>query len=521
MASQLETKWLLLLDMKRKWVLMPIYGVIVLLIPISFACKPLTPDTNDDKQVNTLTNVAIYEQNNGRQPVQAKLFAKIALGYELIGQEHKASKLLIPAIQTSEKNQSLYIKSGLLEELGIIYIKMGEYDKALQTAKSLQIYESSEKNIPLKRIAVKMAEAVQYNKALTIASLVSVNGVSSSYEPIVVSRSTTEANIAIFYARAGQKQKAAQVLAQAFEKADSKAEKAFIAVSYAQVGQKAKALQILSDASQNALTTHDKTAIAVSYAQLGEKAIAEKLLAEAFEQLNQQKKRDDYSLANIAISYASIGKFGQAFATAKLIKNYASPEDYKNALYVTPDGLISGAMSTDVFAEIAKKSAAEGKFEQALEIAKYIKWTGNKAEAISKIAVEYAKVGKYEQAFNIIKDLTENGGIHRDEALSKIAVQHGIKRQYKEAFQLIQKVRSENYKTEALSRIVEQARLKEPANVAIQVLSQAMETAQTLNRHEKVDALTMLAINYIKLGQKDKAETLLAQSLRIAENINQ
>ncbi|WP_298915984.1 hypothetical protein [uncultured Nostoc sp.] len=81
----------------------------VLLIIFGVACQPV------DK-------VAIYEKNNGKQPLQAELLAKIAVGYAKLGQQDKASKLLAPAIQTAKISKDINIRQDLLEQLGIIYV---------------------------------------------------------------------------------------------------------------------------------------------------------------------------------------------------------------------------------------------------------------------------------------------------------------------------------------------------------------------------------------------------------------
>ncbi|MEH2004470.1 tetratricopeptide repeat protein, partial [Nostoc sp.] len=86
----------------------------------------------------SVDKVAIYEKNNGKQPVQAELLAKIAVGYAKLGQQDKASKLLAPAIQTTKISKDINITQDLLEQLGTIYVEMGQYDKALQVAKYLQ-----------------------------------------------------------------------------------------------------------------------------------------------------------------------------------------------------------------------------------------------------------------------------------------------------------------------------------------------------------------------------------------------
>ena len=462
----------------------------ILFIIFGVACEPV------DK-------VAIYEKNNGKQPVQAELLAKIAVGYAKLGQQDKASKLLAPAIQTAKINESIKtsesisIRLKLVEQLGITYVEMGLYDKVLQVAKSLKVYEPTYKDFLLERITTRLVEVGQYEKALQIAKLMSNDNVFFSQENSItslsiVSQSIVMSEVALKYAQAGQKAQAQQILVQALQNAKTSDEMAEIALKYAQVGQKAKALQVLARVSQNAQYSNDIAKVAVKYAQVGQQAKGEQLLAQALQSVKKQKDGGvkNFDLHNIAIDSAKLGQFNQAIEATKLIKDY--PRSYKD-----PFDSINQETS-EVFAEIAKICAAAGRYEQAFQAIQEIKYSYRQREALGVVAIEYAKKSQYEQAFQVLKE-----DVLKEKAETILSNPNGAL---------------------VLAKIVEQATQAKPSAKAEQVLSQALEVAKTMKFHfhdDKVRVITAIAIGYAQLKQKDKSEQLLAQALQIAENIHQ
>lgn len=473
-------------------------AITALLVTFGVACQPV------DK-------VAIYEKNNGKQPFQAELLAEIAVGYAKLGQQGKASKLLAPAIQTAKINKSTQIGLNLLEQLGSVYVEMGQYDKALQVAKSLQVYEPIDKDGRLKRITTRMVEVGQYEKALQVAKLISNTGVISNNS--LATQSIAMSEVALPYAQTGKKTQAEQILVQALQKAKTSDEMAEIALKYAQVGQKAKALQVLAQALQNAQYPDniDKAAkvarVAVKYAQVGQQAKGEQLLAQALQRI---KKEDgatkEWNLPDIAIGYAKLGQFNQAIETTKSIKAYIG--FHKDSPYIgfgknmeTPEESTKNQTS-EVFAEIAKTCAAAGQYEQAFQAIQEIKSSYRQREALGVVAIEYAKKSQYEQAFQVLK---ENIRKEKDESISIVFNPNSAW---------------------ALTKIVAQANQAESSAKAESVLSQALKVAKTIkygkfeNKYNKVEMLTAIAIEYAEIQQKDKSEELLAQALQIAENMD-
>ncbi|MEH2072260.1 MAG: hypothetical protein V7K47_29610 [Nostoc sp.] len=418
-----------------------------------------------------------------------------------------------------------------MEQLGIIYVEMGQYDKALEVAKSLQEYQllTSYATIDLKYITTQLAQVGQYEKALEVAELIDYTRLTpedslNEGSIIIISQSTVMSEVAVKYAQIGQKAQAQQILAQALQKAKTSDEIAEIALKYPQIGQKAKALQLLAQALQNVKAPDNIAEMAVKYGQVGEKYKAEQLLNQALQKVRNPKDdvifyKNNY-LTKIAISYAQIGQFNEAIETAKTI-DYPGSRVYKEALYITPDGLIAGGTYPDVFTAIANKCAVAGRNEQALQVIQKIKLTNNKSEALGVLAFQYAKKSQYEQAFKVLKEL-DKPFLYKSRAWTNLAIDYGAKRQYEQAFKVLKEnVDFDSDKALALPKIVAQATQVEPSAKAAQVLSQAHEFTQTFkNRDDKVRMITAIAIEYTKIQQKDKSEQLLAQALQIAKNIH-
>ncbi|MDF5739247.1 MULTISPECIES: tetratricopeptide repeat protein [unclassified Nostoc] len=484
----------------------------------------------------SVDKVAIYEKNNGKQPVQAELLAKIAVGYAKLGQQDKASKLLAPAIQTAKISKDINITQDLLEQLGTIYVEMGQYDKALQVAKYLQKIarayqeiaksfhsheltpEISSIDIRLKHITDRLVQVGQYEKALQVAKLISTNVTNRSLngKDFIISQSIVMSEVALKYAQTGQKAQAEQILVQALQKAKISDDMVEIALKYAQVGQKAKALQLLAQGSQNAQYPDNNAEVAkvakvaVKYVQVGQQAKGEQLLAQALQSIKNEKYDSikNFYLADIAVDYAELGQCNQSIVIAKSIKDYPNYELFKDA-YITHDGLIIGG-SLDVFAEIATTCAAVEQYEQALQAIKEAKYSYNKREALSVLAVEYAKKSQYKQTFQLLKENAESD--YKKALLSSES----------DSIKTLLFYDSEYVKVSALPKIVEQATQVEPPAKAEQVLSQALEVAKTIkSRDKKVKVITAIAIGCAQLKQKDKSKQLLAQALQIAENIHQ
>ncbi|MBD2036202.1 hypothetical protein H6F76_14365 [Leptolyngbya sp. FACHB-321] len=445
---------------------------------------------------------AIYEQNTGKRITQAKVLAQVAVGYRKLGQQDMAAKLLSPAMQTAKVNSSIHYQAEMWGEVGASYVKMGQYDQALQVAKLLatQKYQDNINGLPaLDRMIRELVAAKQLDKATQVARLISSSSTSHVVdvgEEYEISQPMALTRLAGEYTKAGQREKALQVLDQARQQ---RTDLAAIALAYAAVGQQNQALQFLSQATRidtdehTSLYSNDFIKAAVAYAAMGQKDQALQLLAQIKEKVKQQEASNPMGrhsrhsvMMEIAVGYAEIGEYKQALQIAKTIQ---PPYDLAEEAGRTPGGLISGSTSNEVFTQLAGRFAEAKQYNLALQAIQEIKWAGNISIARAKLAVEYARAKQYDQAFQLLrqfKQLTVYG---------------------------------------AYTQVVETVVQAERGDRAVQLLTQALEVANTpdkppIVRDARKDlALAAIANGYAEIGQREQAEPLLAQARQIAAQI--
>ncbi|MBW4491268.1 MAG: hypothetical protein KME12_26230 [Trichocoleus desertorum ATA4-8-CV12] len=482
------------------------YKVLAIAALVSLANSACTLSLNPKLQIAKIDPQAIYEQNTGKRITQAKVLAQVAVGYGKLGQQAMAAKLLSPAIQTAKVNSSIRNQTEMWGEVGASYVKMGRYDDALQAAKSLttQKYKyqgaaGGDISIALDRIIRELVAAKQLEKATQVAQLISASityspagAVDKEYsisKPMVLTRLADE------YTKAGQREKALKVLAQIPQRANP-SELTAIAVAYAAAGQQNQALQILPQVTQivDPINMYYFIEAIAAYDTLGQESQALHVLAQAKDKAKQKAEpasTNGYSLytnmARIAVGYAEIGEYNQAFQIAKTIQPYEDlPEDAGR----TPDGLISGSTSNEVFTQLAGRFAEAQQYNLALQAIQEIKWAGNQSAARAKLAVEYARAKQYDQAFQMLS-------------------------QFELTF----------YGAETFTQVVETVVRAERGDRAAQLLAQALEVADTPNKllifedSKKDFALAAIASGYAEIGQREQAEPLLAQARQVAEQI--
>ncbi|MBD2034142.1 hypothetical protein H6F76_03655 [Leptolyngbya sp. FACHB-321] len=467
----------------------------------TFSLKPLQ-SANIDPQ-------AIYAQNTGKRITQAKVLAQVAVGYEKLGQQDMAAKLLSPAMQTAKVNSSIHYQTEMWGEVGASYVKMGRYNDALQAAQALatQKYQGSADGdvaLALDRIIRELVAAKQLDKATQVAQLISSSSSITSYvvevgEEYEISQPMALTRLAGEYTKAGQREKALKVLDQALQQ---RTDLAAIALAYAAVGQQNQALQFLSQATRidtdehTSLYSNDFIKAAVAYAAMGQKDQALQLLAQIKEKVKQQEASNPMGghylhrvMMEIAVGYAEIGEYHQALQFAKTIQ---PSKDLAEEAGRTPGGLISGSTSNEVFVftQLAGRFAEAKQYNLALQAIQAIKGEGNIAVAKAKLAVEYARAKQYDRAFQLLRQ-------------SKQLTVYG-----------------------ALPQVVEAVVRAERGDRAVQLLTQALEVAGTpdkpliLRDARKDLALAAIAKGYAEIGQREQAQPLLAQARQIAAQIH-
>ena len=396
------------------------YKVLAIAALISLANSACTLSLNQ-LQSAKIDPQAIYEQNTGKRITQAKVLAQVAVGYEKLGQQDMAAKLLSPAMQTAKVNASIHYQTVMRGEVGASYVKMGRYNDALQAAQALatQKYQGSADGdvaLALDRIIRELVAAKQLDKATQVARLISSS--STAYgdvgEEYEISQPMALTRLAGEYTKAGQREKALKVLDQALQQ---RTDLAAIALAYAAVGQQNQALQLLSQATridtdeQTSLYIFDFIKAAVAYAAMGQKDQALQLLAQIKEKVKQQEESNPMSrrsrhsvMMEIAVGYAEIGEYNQALQIAKIIQ---PPYDLAEEAGRTPGGLISGSTSNEVFTQLAGRFAEAKQYNLALQAIQEIKWAGNIPVARAKLAVEYARAKQYDRAFQLLRQFEQ------------------------------------------------------------------------------------------------------------------
>ncbi len=384
-----------------------------------------------------------------------RLWCAIAGKYAEAGQQEQASRILAETLITAQTVNRIYDdmkQNGLwvLPDIAIQYAKIGEFDQALQTADGIK----------------KPAR----------------------------DRIKAWIGIAGEYAKAGQKEQAAQLLSVALEAAKMFAEeesvyeksKPFtdIAGVYTQIGQKEQATLVLSQALKKAMTIPDS----------GNKLEA---------------------LAGIAINHAKNGEFNQAHEVVNSIEGLR-PHDRCMVLAEIAGG----------YAKAGQKDQAMLLLSQALEEAKTYEDEELEDEVLSAFAVNYAQAGDFDQAIKMARAI-KSDAYGKCEALAEIAVGHAEHGQEEQAIKLLSEVlkiamtlpSGEHLSRELVKIAGRYIEIKE-VNKASQLLSQALEKAKEIkDADDKPFAYAYLAQMHGKLGQNDQASKLLSQALKAATTI--
>lgn len=347
--------------------------------------------------------VLVLVQGMDRGSHKVGLLLDLAGVYQRIGQKDKALEMLPHALQmiNVEQEQTLaeiFLKTDrdrLLARIAEVYAKAGSHDQAMQLLNTIDkplarvrgltniaiesfrngqkerasellslalnaIESTPDKDYYLGDMAIAYAEARQYDQALKLARTISKKWVHF--------RAKTLATIASEYAKAGQKDKAPNVLIEALQ-----ATKAIPPRNHdIKPG-------VLADISR-------------AYIDAGQRDKALKILPQAL-QLARAVKINNVELKDVAVAYAKAGQYKQALRVAKAI-------DYKPSQL---DALIDMARE---YTEAGQKNMALETLTQALLVTKEDEDEDeddeDKVETLVKIAVEYTRAGRRDKASELL-----------------------------------------------------------------------------------------------------------------------
>jgi tetratricopeptide (TPR) repeat protein len=177
-------------------------------------------------------------------------------------------------------------KSSALYGIASKYAELGQYDQALKLARTIKGLNAED--LLAREFSGKYVAAGQYDQALKLAGTIKVDSIKG--EAFV--------SMAMELMRAGQKEKASEVLSQAFHLAktiDDDSTKSHllmdVAVKYAEIGQYAQALEMVKIIKYAGMKSKALAEIGAKYAETGQKLGAEikQILHEIIKELNQGK----------------------------------------------------------------------------------------------------------------------------------------------------------------------------------------------------------------------------------------
>jgi len=292
------------------------------------------------------------------------------------------------AIRTVQEDHEA-LRSLRLKDIAVAMAKAGQFDRALQVAQKIENARSL--SSALAEIAAAMAKAGQMEEAAQTFQL--ALQVAQKIED-ALDRSWALGGIAEALAQAGQFDRALQV-AQKIEGAWARSEALKeIAKAMAEAGQFDRALQVAQKIEVALVGFGALREIAVAMAKAGQ---LDRALRVA-QKIEVESDRS-WALREIAVAMAEAGQFDRALQVAQKIE-------------VALVGF--GALR-----DIAKAMAEAGQFDRALQVAQKIEDAGVRSWALKDIAVAMAKAGQFDLALQVARKIEDESD--RSLALSGIA----------------------------------------------------------------------------------------------------
>lgn len=440
----------------------------------------------------------------------------IAGRYAAAGQADKARAILTPVLKTLNSLQYSNRRNTLLAKVTANYASLGERETlpgALQLVRV--IADLGQRDWALTRLSESYRATGHYDLALQTAN--ALQNADRKTDALV--------EIAGGYQAKGEKDKAAQALAQALQVASTipDGERRFSALLrlvlfYNAFEQTSNVAQVL-DRVQSLVTRFPSIGkqlyaldlIASTYANIGRKDKASAVLEQALTLANriQEPSSKDDSLAQIANGYARIDKFDQAMAIANRFQDastkakilsgialtYLSQESEKALQVVKLIEPLDPKMTNQTLTSMAGEYARTKQFDQALQVVELIKDNDLANWARVAIATEYANAGKLDQAAQVAdtiqskmqpdtRDRSSNNSANSVEAtlknrtLAALALVYAQAERFPQALQIAQIIQSVAGKEQVLIAIAKQQAKAGQYSNAIQVAKTITDARQ-------------------------------------------
>ncbi len=386
------------------------------------------------------------------------------------------------------------------------------------------------------------------------------------------------AEIAGKYFESRQKDTAFQLLSRAIEDANAiedKKEKANvlteIAGKYFEYGQKDKVSPLLSRAFEVANAIEDVFSKGYALSKIAQE-YAKYNLAEALDVANtiENVTSKNEALEEIAGKYAENGQFNKVIEVTNTIENKEEKSEVLAEIAVKHSGNGQKDMASQLllkvieavdtignkeekakllvkiagkYIENGQKDMASQLLLKSVEAANAIENADDKIEVLAKIAVKYFKNGLKDEASVLLSSAVEVANVIEDaddkaNALSGIAdlnAEYGL---LNKALEIANSIEESFWKTLMLAEIAGYYTEKEQTDMASQMLSQAIETANSINICEeiplrmykfgldlkkcgrgKAGMFVRIADKYTAKGQKDMASQLLSKAIEVTDEV--
>jgi len=404
--------------------------------------QEITIEKDEDIVSIILANALKLTKSSTDEWDKPKELSKIAIAYKETGHEDKAFEILNHATEEAKKIHVIDIRSDVLKEIVIAYIKIGRYKEALNIIKNKEMCN----DLIITGGAIALAEAgkIKLSQELTDKIL------------DVFLKVEALSKLAISYTRVGQKEKALEILSEAIEiieKINAEIDKAEESYSQNPSNYKYPPASQIKTAKAKALSE-----IALAYEKAGEKEKYQDFISQAIK------------LAEKIVDEAN---FFKKEALLEISSNCVESEKYEKAY------------------EIIEKMKAE--LEQ--------EW--KQIEILSNIAIGYTKIGEKEKGLEILnKTFIEAEKTSNEWLLAKIAGSYAEFGQYEKALEIVGKIDSKFEKVYALSQIAKNYIEIDQNDRALKILDKALEIVEKIDiDYYKAWVLREIAINYAKIIQ--------------------
>lgn len=370
------------------------------------------------------------------------------------------------ALQITPKLQQ-FGKEAILFEVIEQLLKAKQIDRALQVAQSLP--PDSSQGFKLSQIAEKLAQAGQIDRALQVA-----RGIQRDR----IGRAVALANIGVAVAESGQLDRALQIAAEVPLDDLKLNVQAEVAAQRIKTGQIDQALKQIRQIQSLASRSHVLSRVAKPLLDAKQPARAESVLAEALKLAqglkNPQEKAQ--ALRSVAIAQARIGQYRAAGPLAQTISN--------------------AGVKRQTFRRLTEIALKEKQFHAVLDLTAFVPDTSLKAEMLLKVVNAFVQAKQYDRALEVLAQIDNRWEIAQtDFNYTEIWSGMAVKAEVMAAITL---------------KLVEAGLPEQAVLVAQQV------PADT----NKAIVLATLAVRLTQSGQRDRAESLFTQAIKLARTGN-